>query len=536
MSTVNPVNKNKLESHLNWMGGDSYKVNPLLTLKMAASSCFFGEPMYYHGDKYSQSYTYDSLTNVEIEYLRSELDSIDPQEWRKYTPKQLIESAIDSAIEYSLEGTLQIAIEIRNDDHIRLTPQVILVRAANHPVSKGKDIIGNYAEKIILRTDDAINGLAYQFSAYGKPVPNSLKKVWAKFLENQDDYSLAKYKLEGHKVNLYDLVNISHPKSTDSLNKLMTGKLALGKEIETWESLISREGSNKVTWTKAVDVMGHMALLRNLRNLLKNEVNKNLFISKLIAGAKTGKQLPFRYWSAYNVISEFNCTELESALNTCMSITLENLPKLNGKVISLCDNSASATDTTISSMGTVQVSTIANLSALITAMNADEGIVGVFGDNLKMYNPKDDSKNLFQKLKHINNIGDRIGGSTENGIWIFFRDALKNKEWYDHIFIYSDMQAGHGGLYGMNPEEYRDYLWRIGNSSYSYPSCYIDVAKLITKYRKEVNKDVKVFLIQVAGYKDTIVPEFYKDTYILGGWSENLLKFAHRMSNLWKGQ
>ncbi len=38
-------------AHLNWMGGPSYDINnPLLRLRFAASSCFFGEPMYYQRD------------------------------------------------------------------------------------------------------------------------------------------------------------------------------------------------------------------------------------------------------------------------------------------------------------------------------------------------------------------------------------------------------------------------------------------------------------------------------------------------------
>jgi hypothetical protein len=40
---------------------------------------------------------------------------------------------------------------------------------------------------------------------------------------------------------------------------------------------------------------------------------------------------------------------------------------------------------------------------------------------------------------------------------------------------------------------------------------------------------VNVFLVQIAGYQDTIVPEFYKRIYILGGWGPGLLSFASSM-------
>ena len=100
-----------------------------------------------------------------------------------------------------------------------------------------------------------------------------------------------------------------------------------------------------------------------------------------------------------------------------------------------------------------------------------------------------------------------------------------NKEHWDSVFVYSDMQAGHGGLYGTNESAYRNYIWDNSGS-------YIDVPKLIDEYRKKVNPNVQVFLVQVAGYQDTIVPEYYDKTYILGGWGPGLLRFASAMSNL----
>jgi len=127
--------------------------------------------------------------------------------------------------------------------------------------------------------------------------------------------------------------------------------------------------------------------------------------------------------------------------------------------------------------------------------------------------------------------GRSIGGGTENGIWLFWDKAIREKQHWDHVFVYSDMQAGHGGLYGSNAYDYRHYACGL-NFSNSYGNRYIDVPKLINKYRSTVNKNVMVYLVQIAGEQDIIVPEFYNRTYILGGWSANLLRFAHEMSTL----
>ncbi len=48
---------------------------------------------------------------------------------------EALESVIDKALDECIEGTLNVAVALRNDDNIRTTPQVILVRAANHPNS-----------------------------------------------------------------------------------------------------------------------------------------------------------------------------------------------------------------------------------------------------------------------------------------------------------------------------------------------------------------------------------------------------------------
>lgn len=521
MSTINTVKQVQDTSHLNWMGGKSYFIkNPIATLRMAASSCFFGEPQYYHADKTGKftkgrvvyTGTYSSMLDESLEDLSS-------PDWKGLSTSELMEKAIDKALDYSIEQTLALAAELRDVWHIRVTPQVILVRAANHKKSKGTGLIRQYASQIIKRADEPATGLAYQLSAYeGKPIPNSLKKSWKDFLENASEYSVAKYRMDNRVVKTVDVVNLVHAKG-EVINRLSKGEL---KNASTWESIISAKGSNKEAWSEAIDVMGHMALLRNLRNLLEKGLDPALFVQKLKAGVAGGKQLPFRYYSAYKAVEGLKNPLVLDAIEECMKLSLDNLPKFKGKTISLADNSGSAQGATTSSMDTMKVSSIANLTAILTGMVAEEGYLGVFGDKLEIL-PVRKTSSIFDQLKKADEVAYDIGTSTENGIWLFWKNAIKNKEHYDNVFIYSDMQAGHGGLFGLNPGDYKEFAWGSGEN--------IDVAKLIRKYRNTVNANVNVFLVQVAGYQDTIVPEFYNRTYILGGWSDAILKFADAMIN-----
>jgi hypothetical protein len=342
-------------------------------------------------------------------------------------------------------------------------------------------------------------------------------------LETYNEYALAKYKQDNRVVSLWDVVNVSHPKATPALTKLMTGELTLtGK---TWEAIVSEKGSNKETWTESLGVMNHMALLRNLRNLETAGVSPDVFIEKLKGGVATGQQLPFRYWSAYNATKTSGASpQTLDAIEECLLLSLDNLPYFDGRVMSLTDNSGSAQSAMTSAYGSVQINQIANLTGVLTGMISKEGYVGVFGDRLEVM-PIRKKSSVFDQVEKANKAGRNIGASTENGIWLFWDQAIKQKEKWDYVFIYSDMQAGHGGLYGTDPSQYSEYQWPFSRS-------HIDVPALINKYRSEVNPNVMVFCVQCAGYQDTIVPEYYDKTYILGGWSDGVLKFAGHMANL----
>lgn len=522
------VNKKKVQpttpkgSHLNWMGGPSYSFSdPIIQLRLAASSCFFGEPMYYQKDKKSTSCLSRGLVGSELDYLRDTLDAIDPQTWRGLDPSSLMETAIDTALDHSVEATLKEAVRLRHEEHIRVTPQVILVRAAHHKNSKGTQLIRTYAKQIIARADEPATGLAYHLWRYAdKPIPNALKRAWKDYLESCNDYALAKYRMENREVKTVDVVNLTHAYSP-SIDSLMKGTLKTTDQ--TWESIISAEGSNPTAWRKALKVMGHMALLRNCRNLLEKGVDPQEFIDELVLGAKTGKQLPFRYFSAYKAVQNLDKPQVLDALEQCLMESIGSLPTFSGRVMSLCDNSGSAWGATTSSLGTMAVAEIANLTAILTAMCSEEGHIGIFGDRLQTL-PIRKLSSVFDQLAKANSIGSGIGAGTENGIWLFWDKAITNKEHWDHVFIYSDMQAGHGGLYGTDASQYKNYLWQGGR--------YIDVPKLINQYRKTVNPNVMVYCTQVAGYGDTIIPEYYNRTFHLGGWSEGVIKFASKMSEL----
>jgi hypothetical protein len=329
--------------------------------------------------------------------------------------------------------------------------------------------------------------------------------------------------MESRVVKTVDVVNLVHPVYTDALTKLVKGTLTVSGK--TWEAITSAKGSSKEVWEECIPLMGHDALLKNLRNFIQAGVDHSKFLPKLISTVDKGMLLPFRYYAAHIELAKLGTVPgpVMDAVEKCIMLSMKNSPQFEGRTMSLCDNSGSARSGQISKMSNMNVYQVGK----ITGMLSDEGYVGLFGDRLEIL-PIRKSSSVFDQVTKADDLGEKVGQNTENGVWIFWRDAIAKKEHWDNVFIYSDMQAGHGGLYGTKPGEYSEYLWEGGRC--------IHIPKLIQEYRNKVNPNVNVYLVQIAGYQDTIVPEYYKRTYILGGWGPGILKFAKFLSNPDQGQ
>jgi len=281
--------------------------------------------------------------------------------------------------------------------------------------------------------------------------------------------------------------------------------------------------------------VGHMAMLRNLRGIFREIDDREFarqFLEQLKAGVPGGKQFPFRYKSAYDAVKADTGVHhrqmILDALEECIDIACGNMPKLSGRTVCLSDNSGSAWGTISTSYGSVTIAEIDNLSSVITARNSEEGVVGKFGDKLQMYDVSRRNGVLTQAEKINCGRGQDVGYGTENGIWIFFRDAMEKGIVYDNIFIYSDQQAGHGGLYGTaaGKAEYQAAGYGCRNS-------FVDVAKLIDAYRQKVNPKVNVFTVQTAGYDNVLIPENGYRTSVLYGWTGSELVYADAINRFW---
>lgn len=519
----------------NFMDGESYAYSPLATLKMISASSIFGEPSYYRDGGIGKRSTRYSARGNEIwskllDYI------IIPKEYNGKSTTEIMTEAIDASLDYDYEGTLNWAVELRTVYNIRLNPQIIMVRAAIHP--KRKAFTANNKVnfrfincQVMQRADEPMVQIAYYlFINNGKKnnIPNILKRSWSDKLSSLKPYAINKYK--NAEIGMINAVRICHANS-ENINELMsTGDIQVSNFETTWEQMRSA-GKDWMYILENCNI-SHMALIRNLRNIfseIDNVAIADAVIAELKRGVLHGKQFPFRYYSAYKAIRDSNVHHkdiLLDALEDCVDISIANMPQLSGKTICLTDNSGSAWGTIPTEYGSVTIAEIDNLSSILTAKCSDEGYVGVFGDRLEII-PISKNDKVLRKLSAINKIGKGIGMNTEGGIWTFFQKATKNKDKFNNIFIYSDMQAGHGELYGTSnqQQEYRNAGCSCG--------MYINVFQCLLNYRRQVNKNVNMFSVQTAGYNNSVLPEYAYRTSMMSGWTGKEALFAKMLIDIW---
>ena len=520
------MNTENTSEMTNFMGGKSFKLfNPLNRLKLVAFSSFLGEPTYYQPLERDEAYVEDFKTDKKVNKMFQQLKDV------LLLPSDLgvsrnttFYNAANAALDFDFGKTLEIAVQCRNEFLMRRSTAQLLAIAACHSkrVEFNKENPKKFREILVkcwLLPGDAIACLDAWKALFGSKskFPSFIKRAYDDRLKDLSVYQQEKYRKES--ISMVRLCHAS--KSTlrcnDTLSTLMEhGHLELDDKDIKWETHRSMGKS----WIETLDAMEwrmpHMAALRNIRgfaDVSPSMENMKKYLEMLLAGVKGGKQFPFRYITAYEqmklsfqksessqqknedmepeevsvegnkkrkrygkvriVSLEYKDIILEY-LEKCLQVSIENYPELEGDVISLSDNSGSAHGTMTSSYGSSKVSDIGNLSALFTAYRATgRGVVGVFGDDLKFYEV-DKTKSLLSQYDEINNLGNTVGGNTENGVWLFFKWAFQNpsENKFDHWFCYSDMQVGHGGLYGKDPEiEKQGFIWNDKH----YGPFYIDI-------------------------------------------------------------
>lgn len=422
----------------------------------------------------------------------------------------------------------KLAIYARNKMNLRSISLVLLVELAK--IHNGDDLISKSISRTIKRADEITELLAYYQIANnrdGKKKLNKLSKQIQKGLNHSfnkfDEYQFAKYNKKAE-VSLKDALFLVHPKAKNEDQQLLFNKIVDNKLAApyTWEVELSKLGQKKfetdsrkrdafkLKWQEMIDSgnIGYMALLRNLKNILKMGVSADHIkkLSDRICDAdevRKSKQLPFRYLSAYREmlkLKEFHTATVISALEKAVIVSAENIKgySKDTKVLVACDVSGSMQEA-VSRRSSILYYDIGLMLGMLLQSRCDSVITGIFGDSWKIINlPKD---NILANVQKLHKKEGEVGYSTNGHLII--KDLLKRRVIVDKVMIFTDLQLWDsiGDEYG-NKQDFKTF-WRL---------------------YKEMAAHAKLYLFDLAGYGNTPLSIKDKDVYLIAGWSDKIFE------------
>ncbi len=464
----------------------------------------------YEGEK---AFTGDKYLNL---YLRTATQMVMTDKFYGDKNEQYQEwiGAVRDMAKSDPEFLLRLAAYTRNQMKLRTAPMAILVEALlqNKGNQKVYDMVRKYGWKVIQRADEFAEIIAYYISVKGQigtgtPKANSLPKTLKTLINNMllsdkfTEYNIIKNDKNNSSIKLRDVLRITHPhpkddKTSEFFRKIVKQESFADIADETWEGIISKEGSSTESWTKASTVMPIFATVRNLRNLLDNDVILTEVITKLQnpETVKKSRMLPFRFYQAYNEVKSRNL-QLDVALEESIRLaTLNNIPHFDGVTAVFVDVSGSMT----SNLNNKSKMSYMEIGALFGAvMRKSHKDILLFGFDDQIYPINTNmSDSIFYTM---NKILQHNGGATyaDKCIKMLIDGGIK----VDRILFFSDQQ---------------NY-----SSSY-YSTTGATIQQLLQLYRTVINPNTVLYDIDLSGYGTVSFDPNNPKNVIMAGWSERI--------------
>ena len=450
----------------NLAGGDGYKSTPELELTSILLTSFLQDSYYEKSAK-------------RLDRLDEILKKVDP------------------------EFAAKAAIYARKTFGMRSITHVLASKIAKY--ASGKPWAKRFYHDVINRPDDMAEILSH-YRTHSKSMPNAMKKGFARYLRNMQEYHYAKYSMANKDISLVDLVNLTHPKPTlnsyEALRKLVEDG-TVSSASKTWEaSLSATKGDAKAkkdTWIQLLRAnnLGYFAALRNVRNIVEQAPEAVDELCVLLGNPqaiKASKVMPFRFVTAYNAVQELPSSDEKRkvivAITTALERCLSNIPNLPGKTLLMLDTSGSMYKSwsyknfndEVSAKSPIGMAAIF-AAAMYKRMNAD--LLLYSNDVAKVSpNPMDSIMTIAGQLCQA---GQKGGTNLGRAF-----DAIKHHHLrYDRIIVLSDMQS---------------WMSSVKNSFY--------------KYKTSLGVDPYLYSMDFKGYGTLEFPE--NNVVTLAGYSDKL--------------
>ena len=320
------------------------------------------------------------------------------------------------------------AIEAREKMKLRHVPLLLVREMARNKTHR--HLVADTLERVIQRADELTEFLAIYWKDGRQPLSAQVKKGLARAFTKFDAYQLAKYNRDGQ-VKLRDVLFLVHAKpkneeQAETWKKLVDGTL---ESPDTWEVALSAskgEGKREI-WERLLRErrLGALALLRNLRNFIKEGVDESL-VKEALQRIRTERVLPFRFITAARYAPQWE-PELEQA----MFKALEEAEKLEGRTVLLVDVSYSM-ESYLSGRSEVTRTDVASGLAVLLREICEDVRIYTFSDECVLVPPR----RGFALI-------DAIENSQEHG-GTYLGEAysqIEKTEKFDRIIVITDEQA-----------------------------------------------------------------------------------------------
>lgn len=329
---------------------------------------------------------------------------------------------------YGAEFAGKCAMFARNQLGMRSVSQLVAAMLNGQSFERKRDFY-----KAFCHRPDDMSEIFAAVDMLGGKRSHAMIRGFADYMSGLSEYNLMKYQMKGKRYNMYDLINIIHPKS-GIVDGYMNGKL---EAADTWEVNIS---TGKNSWKNMVEGnrLGYLALIRNLNNILAEDVDdewiKRNLVDQLINEVSIKKSLvfPYQIYTAYRNLNVQNFAVI-TALDTAFRIACGNMPKLEGNSVIMLDVSGSMEDR----YGNKSNLTIKEVGACYAAalyINGNCDFVK-FGNRAKSATFKK-ACGPFQVIREMCE-NDNCGYGTD----IAPAFGIISDKKYDRIFVVSDMQV-----------------------------------------------------------------------------------------------
>jgi hypothetical protein len=173
---------------------------------------------------------------------------------------------------------------------------------------------------VVQRPDDLTELIALYWKDGKKPIAKKIKIAAEIAFNSWNEYQLAKYNRKKD-VSLRDVMRLCRPKPKDKDQAALFGKL-IRDELETpdtWEVALSSGADKRETFERLLveNKLGDLAFLRNLRNMMEANVNRELLAGSFLS-RKWGYILPYQFIGAARYAPALE-PNIETAMLSCLS-------------------------------------------------------------------------------------------------------------------------------------------------------------------------------------------------------------------------